>query len=78
MTLGPPTNPPRATPPALWENVGLRGSCPKRCVLTVVAGANLDEDDIIDLWSVSTNDRVLDGVTVPAGMPFNRVDDVEA
>lgn len=66
----------RATPAALWEDVGLRGTCPKRCVLTVVAGANLDADDTIDLWSVSTADRTLDGVTVPAGTPFNHVDDV--
>lgn len=66
----------RAAPPVLWENVGLRGSCPKHCVLTVVAGANLDDDATIDVWSVSTKDRVIDDVTVPAGTPFNDVDDV--
>jgi len=50
---------------------------PETCSLTAIAPANLDDDDTIDVWSISTKDRVIDGVAVPAGSPFNHVDDVK-
>lgn len=61
-------------PDALWDEVGLQGECPS-CDLTIIAVSNLDDDDDIDLWSLSTRDRVIDGVTVSAGTPHHHLDD---
>ena len=63
------------TPPNVWQDLGVHG-CPEACAMTAVAGSNLDADATIDVWSISTKERVIDGVTVPAGTPFNHVDDV--
>ena len=61
-------------PDALWDEVGITGTCPD-CAITIVAAGNLDDDDTIDVWSVSTKDRTIDGTPVTAGMPWRHVDD---
>ncbi len=66
----------RATPPNVWQDLGVHGNCPEACAMSAVAGANLDADATIDVWSISTRERVINGVTVPAGTPFNHVNDV--
>lgn len=63
-------------PDALWDEVGLQGECPS-CDLTIIAVSNLDDDDDVDVWSISTRDRVIDGVTVSAGTPHHHLDDVK-
>jgi hypothetical protein len=64
----------RALPPALAAQLGVVGTCPD-CVFTAVAISNLDADATLDLWSVSSSARVIDGVAVPADTPFHHVDD---
>ncbi len=63
-------------PDALWDEVGLQGECPK-CDITIIAVANLDKDDDVDVWSISTRDRVIDGVTVTPGTPYQHLDDLK-
>jgi hypothetical protein len=43
-------------PPEVLAQLGLSGDCPD-CSLTVACVANLDEDDDVDVWSMSTKDR---------------------
>jgi type IV pilus assembly protein PilA len=66
-----------ALPPDLAQSLGVRGTCPE-CAVTVVAIGNIDNDDTLDVWSISSEDRVAaDGTTVPAGVPMNHINDVE-
>jgi type IV pilus assembly protein PilA len=56
--------------------MGLSGSCPN-CALVAVCAGNVDNDPGLDVWSVSTDDRVApDGSPIPAGVPFNDHNDV--
>ncbi|MFT3710586.1 MAG: pilin [Archangium sp.] len=55
---------------------GVEGECPEKCNATVVCVGNIDNDDTIDVWSISTENRTFNGESVPAGMPFNHVNDV--
>ena len=64
----------RAIPDALWDEVGITGECPA-CSITIVAAGNLDDDATIDVWSISTKDRTIDGTPVTAGTPWRHVDD---
>ncbi|MDP3232046.1 MAG: hypothetical protein Q8N26_04675 [Myxococcales bacterium] len=64
----------RAIPDALWDDVGITGTCPE-CSITIVAAGNIDDDDTIDVWSISTKDRTIDGTPVTAGTPWHHVDD---
>jgi len=64
----------KGVPQDVWDNSGLQGTCPD-CSVTVVAAGNVDNDDTVDVWTISTKDRVINGVTVPAGQPYNHVDD---
>lgn len=64
----------RAIPDALWDEVGITGTCPE-CSITIVAAGNLDDDPTIDVWSISTKDRTIDGTPVTAGTPWRHVDD---
>jgi type IV pilus assembly protein PilA len=64
----------RAIPDALWDDVGISGTCPE-CSVTIVAAGNIDDDDTIDVWSISTRDRTIDGTPVTAGTPWRHVDD---
>jgi type IV pilus assembly protein PilA len=75
MGAGPPSTLYSAIPPALLSQLGIRGKCPETCNITIVAAGNLDSDATIDLWSISTEDRVIDGTPVRAGTPYNHVDD---
>ncbi len=61
-------------PDALWDDVGITGTCPE-CSITIVAAGNLDDDPTIDVWSISTKDRTIDGTPVTAGTPWRHVDD---
>jgi len=61
-------------PAELVATLGIHGTCP---TCTFVAGCvgNLDEDDDVDVWTISTADRELDGGTVHRGTPFHHLDD---
>ncbi len=65
----------KGVPQALWDESGLKGTCPDDCSITIVAAGNIDNDDTVDVWTVSTKDRTIDGMSVPAGMPHNHIDD---
>ena len=59
----------------LGEPLGVTGKCPA-CEITIAAGGNIDTDPFLDVWSISTKDRVdADGNKVPAGTPFCEADD---
>jgi type IV pilus assembly protein PilA len=75
MGVGPAGTVYAAIPPVLISELGLRGKCPESCNITIVAAGNLDGDATMDLWSISTEDRVIDGTPVRAGLPYNHVDD---
>lgn len=65
--------------PELRDLPGLRGHCPD-CSLTVVCVGNIDNDEGLDVWSISTAERAtVSGERVPAGQPtvhFNDVNDL--
>jgi type II secretory pathway pseudopilin PulG len=66
-----------AIPPALLARVGVTGTCPD-CVLTLVCAGNLDEDPVVDVWSISTAERTAaDGEVIRAGIPYNDVSDLD-
>lgn len=65
-----------AVPEWLWHEVGVSGECPK-CDVTVLGVGDLDGDRAVDVWTISTKDRTIDGVAVPAGQPWNHVDDTK-
>lgn len=65
----------RRLPPALLAQTGLRGTCPA-CELTLLCVGNIDEDDDLDVWSLSTAPRVIDGHDVPAGTVWNDLNDL--
>jgi Tfp pilus assembly protein PilE len=63
-------------PPALRDLPGLRGSCPG-CSVTITCVGDVDTDEDVDLWSVSTAARrSVSGQSVPPGQPFQHLDDV--
>lgn len=65
-------------PASLMAEAGVRCTLADGgCVVTIIAAGNLDTDSTIDLWSISTEDRVIAGETVSAGWPYNHVNDVE-
>jgi type IV pilus assembly protein PilA len=61
---------PPAIPRALWDTLGVLDGG-----LTLVATGNLDLDPTLDVWSVSSVDRVIDGAPVAAGVEWCHVDD---
>jgi type IV pilus assembly protein PilA len=65
-----------AIPPALQNELGVHGDCAHRCSVTIACAGQIDIDDTVDVWSVSTDERKRGGRVVPAGVPFNDVDDV--
>jgi type IV pilus assembly protein PilA len=65
----------RAIPPELRAELGVQGKCPEECSITIVAVGNVDRDSTVDVWSVSTKDRKIDGRQVLGGTPHNHVDD---
>lgn len=70
-----PVNQLEASLPAdLRAELGLHGECPE-CDITMACAGNIDGDDTIDVWSVSTADRTIRGEPVSAGQLYNHVDD---
>lgn len=67
----------RAIPRDLWNELGVSGKCPDACSITIVGAGNIDTDDTIDVWSISTKARTIDGQSVPAGVPHCHVDDTK-
>lgn len=66
----------KGVPQEIWADSGIEGECPNACSITIVAAGNIDNDDTIDVWTVSTKDRVIGGQNVPAGTPHNDVNDI--
>jgi hypothetical protein len=63
-------------PPELWDMVGIRVES-GACSVTALAVSNLDDDPALDVWTISTVDRTLDGgLVVPAFAPFHHLDDL--
>ena len=67
-------------PPCSGGNVGITGTGP--FVFTGAAQGNIDDDATLDYWTISTANRTLfasascEGGNVPAGGPFNELNDV--
>lgn len=55
---------------------GVEGTCPD-CIVTAACVGNLDSDDTLDVWSISTVNRTAaNGETIELGVPYNHVNDV--
>jgi type II secretory pathway pseudopilin PulG len=69
------------TPPAELEagfrglQLGLEGTCPD-CSVTMACAGNVDNDATVDVWSISTGQRTIEGEVVPPGQPFQHQDDI--
>lgn len=63
-------------PPGMMERLGSHGSCPDNCDVTMACAGNIDADPTIDVWSISTKQRTVNGEVVPAGTPYNDSDDL--
>ncbi len=64
-------------PEHVARQVGLSGRCPE-CTLTVACLGQIDRDETLDVWTLSTADRTAaDGTFIPKGEPYNDVDDSE-
>lgn len=59
------------TPADIRQALGAEG---KR--FTAACVGNIDNDPDIDVWTISSEDRVIDGERVPAGVPHNDVSDL--
>ncbi|RKH74729.1 pilin [Corallococcus aberystwythensis] len=56
---------------------GVQGECPD-CTLTAACVGNVDNDDTLDVWSISTADRTdASNQPVAAGAPLHHVNDVQ-
>ena len=63
-------------PKMLRGEVGVRGDCPA-CSVTMLCATNLDADDQVDVWTVSTIERIGNsGEKIPGGIPWCELDDV--
>jgi type II secretory pathway pseudopilin PulG len=57
-------------------NLGVKGECPE-CAITIVCAGNIDNDEALDVWSISTEEREGPrGETISAGEPYNELNDV--
>lgn len=45
--------------------------------ITMACVGNIDGDPGVDVWTISTKERVLGGATIPAGQPHHDVDDLD-
>jgi type IV pilus assembly protein PilA len=55
---------------------GFFGDCPA-CEYMAVAGGQIDNDSVVDIWSISTESRISAiGAAVPSGEPLNDRSDV--
>lgn len=64
-----------ATPAGVRQAVGVKGTCPD-CFATMACSGNIDGDPAVDVWTVSTIERVIGGEKVPAGEPHHDRDDL--
>jgi len=55
---------------------GVDGRCPDDCSFLAICAGNIDQDDTLDVWSISSEDRTVGGERIPAGIPVNHVNDV--
>jgi type II secretory pathway pseudopilin PulG len=61
-----------AAPAALLASLGVRdGGFTAGCV------GSIDNDPAVDVWTISSEDRVIEGQRVPAGVPHNDVSDLD-
>lgn len=56
---------------------GVYGTCPDDCFVVAACVGNIDTDATLDVWSISTKAREKAGLGIPAGVPFNEVNDLE-
>ncbi|WP_426754148.1 type IV pilin protein [Myxococcus sp. Y35] len=64
-------------PSWVTRQLGVVGACPE-CQLTMACAGNIDVDDTLDIWLVSTKTLTdLEGNRVPPGIPTNVVNDVD-
>ncbi len=62
-------------PSLLRESLGVAGTCPG-CTVTMLCAGNLDDDDTLDVWSISSAERTdANGDTVGAGVLMVHSDD---
>lgn len=62
-------------PTLLRETLGVSGSCPG-CSVTLLCVGNLDDDDTVDVWSISSAERAdAAGEKIAPGLLWNHVDD---
>lgn len=64
------------TPPPELEAAFPAGVFDSEEGIVLGCAGNLDNDKTIDVWTISSEQRTIDGELVPAGSPFNHVDDV--
>jgi type IV pilus assembly protein PilA len=58
------------------QHLGIHGACPD-CSIGLACAGNLDLDPALDVWSISSAERSAPGgPTVPAGAPFQHLDDL--
>lgn len=63
-------------PEGVGDMVGIQGECPE-CDITLVCAGQVDNDETLDVWSISSMAREAeDGTPIPAGVPFNHLNDV--
>ncbi len=67
-----------ALPPDLaGEKLGVRDCPGEACNVTVACAGNVDGDDFLDVWSISTVERrAPDGSAISPGEPFNHRNDI--
>lgn len=63
-------------PSALTRELGVRGECPQ-CEVVIGCAGNIDDDDTVDVWSISSADRVIEGTAVSKGTPYRHLNDRE-
>lgn len=61
-------------PADLLPALGVHGDCPA-CTMTAGCVGNLDDDDDVDVWTISTDDRQIGAEHVNRGTPFHHLDD---
>lgn len=66
-----------AIPPSLASEVGVRCEADGGFEVTIAAAGNIDSDSTIDVWSISTKERVIGGETISPGVPYNHINDYE-
>lgn len=64
-------------PPEVTASLGVHGTCPD-CSITIGCVGNIDDDDYVDVWSISTAARTDGaGFTTPPGTAYRHRNDRE-